>query len=551
MLISISCAKLKTPKHPSETIHFHSGLNVVLGSKDGANSIGKSTALLMIDFAFGGQTYCQSDAVRELGDHEVSFTFLFSNKEYTFFRKTNEPNTVFCKSPDEGVKSIKLEEYTEWLCQKYEMNYLGVSFRNTLSRFFRIYKKSQIDETQPLKIRDAESTPSAISVLLYLFNHYDEISYYQKQLKQAKELYSVFTKAQTFKFIPSSIRNQTEYAAAQEKLYILRLKKEELAASSTTVVDKKVEKEDVENANLASQLKQSLRAARKKLEQKKTDISIVDSNLELGIQPTEADLSSLSQFFPEVNLEKITQIEIFHRKIQTILKEELLSAKSLMENELECLQEEVNQLQDRFSQLKPSLALSDEFLAAYSKLDREITDLEKECKHYNDLQKYNFSKKQATDSLEEHTAILLHEMEKEINAEMEKINNFISNGQENAPILRLIKSNSYTFETPRDSGTGTNYKGLLIYDLSILNLTPLPALAHDSLLFSNISNERLRQLMLLYSSIKNKQIFIAYDRQDNLGPKISTLLNDLAVIKLGPGEDALFGFQWGRRTQAQ
>ena len=33
MLIEISCSKFKTPKHPEETINFHPGLNVVLGSK--------------------------------------------------------------------------------------------------------------------------------------------------------------------------------------------------------------------------------------------------------------------------------------------------------------------------------------------------------------------------------------------------------------------------------------------------------------------------------------------------------------------------------------
>ena len=157
--------------------------------------------------------------------------------------------------------------------------------------------------------------------------------------------------------------------------------------------------------------------------------------------------------------------------------------------------------------------------------------------------------KQAKKTLEEQTTILLHQMEKSINTEMEKINDFISNNEDNAPILRLVKSDSYTFETPRDTGTATNYKGMLIYDLSILKLTPLPALAHDSLLFPNISDEKLRQLLRLYASITDKQIFIAFDRQDNLGPDISNLLNSHAVIKLGPNDEALFGVQWGKKNK--
>lgn len=41
---------------------FHGGLNVVLGEEDGAMSIGKSSSLLAIDFAFGGDTYIKTMA---------------------------------------------------------------------------------------------------------------------------------------------------------------------------------------------------------------------------------------------------------------------------------------------------------------------------------------------------------------------------------------------------------------------------------------------------------------------------------------------------------
>lgn len=56
---------------------FHGGLNVVLGEEDGAMSIGKSSSLLAIDFAFGGDTYIKSDGVRHEGHHTVFFAFEF------------------------------------------------------------------------------------------------------------------------------------------------------------------------------------------------------------------------------------------------------------------------------------------------------------------------------------------------------------------------------------------------------------------------------------------------------------------------------------------
>ena len=38
----------------------------MLGKEDGANSIGKSSAMLAIDFVFGGDTYLKSDGVNTL-----------------------------------------------------------------------------------------------------------------------------------------------------------------------------------------------------------------------------------------------------------------------------------------------------------------------------------------------------------------------------------------------------------------------------------------------------------------------------------------------------
>lgn len=52
MLKRITCDKFKT--QPED---FRPGLNVILGSSDGSNAIGKSTFLLILDFVFGGDNY--------------------------------------------------------------------------------------------------------------------------------------------------------------------------------------------------------------------------------------------------------------------------------------------------------------------------------------------------------------------------------------------------------------------------------------------------------------------------------------------------------------
>ncbi len=76
-------------------IRFKEGLNVILGKEDGENSIGKSSAMLAIDFVLGGNTYIESDGVKHIGNHTIFFTFRFDEKEYYFARNTGDSDKIF------------------------------------------------------------------------------------------------------------------------------------------------------------------------------------------------------------------------------------------------------------------------------------------------------------------------------------------------------------------------------------------------------------------------------------------------------------------------
>ena len=58
MLIEITSPVFKEKGKERPPIRFKEGLNVVLGKEDGENSIGKSSAMLAIDFAFDGNSFC-------------------------------------------------------------------------------------------------------------------------------------------------------------------------------------------------------------------------------------------------------------------------------------------------------------------------------------------------------------------------------------------------------------------------------------------------------------------------------------------------------------
>ena len=97
---------------------------------------------------------------------------------------------------------------------------------------------------------------------------------------------------------------------------------------------------------------------------------------------------------------------------------------------------------------------------------------------------------------------------------MKHFNDSLYTDARKAPRLHLNSYNSYTFETPDDTGTGTNYKGMVLYNLAVLYLMVLPAIAHDSLIPKNISDGAIDGIMKIYAGT-DKQVFIAFDKQDS------------------------------------
>ncbi|MGI6497524.1 MAG: DUF2326 domain-containing protein [Oscillospiraceae bacterium] len=307
----------------------------------------------------------------------------------------------------------------------------------------------------------------------------------------------------------------------------------------------------MEKANQANALIIQMQDARRLANQKENDLHLIDLNMSQGVYPTEADLTSLREFFPEANLQKLIDIERFHNKIQTILQDELESTKARLEEELTPLKQMVEHLEKQAEKIHPSVAFSKEFLAAYTHLDRRIHKLEDENEAFDTRNTLQNEKKQASDRLRLQMETVLKVIETTINRHMSEISDYVSQGKDNPPILGIKEYNSYSFETPKDTGTGTNFKGMLIYDISILNSTALPALAHDSLLFANVSDDTIGQVLSLYAREKQKQIFIAFDRASKYDKATQSIIRENTVLKLDVDQQALFGRKWGRKDTAK
>lgn len=518
MLKEIGCDLFKIGDQPRPPIRFHVGLNTILGSIKGeVVSIGKSTMMPIIDFVFGGNSYVPSDAVKELDPQTTYFTFQFGGTEYRFARRPNDAKTVLVVDENRNLISQPWEigQLTTWLAQQYGMDLPGVSFRNTLSRFFRIYGKNNHNELKRLQTRDV------INILIALLEYYTSIEEFKNQLQNTDDRISAFRAARRYEFISFAVHGMTKYKANVVGIAALEQERSKLAQSDETTVDPA----EVENASERKALNRQLGDIRRAIKAKKDEHHLLDLNFRHGAYPTEAGLAALHEFFPDANLEKIVDVERFHTNIQTILSEELEEAKIEVERKIEEFEVAERDLLSHMDSIPASKAFTDEFLDAYTSLDRGINKIIDENEAFDTRDRLQIEKKQASDRYHEQVENVLAGIEIAINIQMEAINDVVTGGEYNAPKLTLNGYNSYTFETPKNKGTGTNHRSMIIYDLAVIQNTVLPALAHDSMPRPDLSN-----LIRVYNDQIEKQIFISVDKTSECIPEAQAILAATTVL---------------------
>lgn len=213
MLVEISSPAFKAKGQVRPPIIFKEGLNVILGKDDGAMSIGKTSALLAIDFVFGGDTYIKSDGVKKEGHHTIFFAFKFNGVKYYFARNTGAADAIcIC---DEQYKSSDLyytkNEFVDWLKIQYNMDFIGVSFRTILSSFFRIYGKKNTDELNPLQGIPGQNMEKSIATILTLFDKYKNIEEFKSSVTEHKSKLDAYKTARKYHFISDLVGGNKKY----------------------------------------------------------------------------------------------------------------------------------------------------------------------------------------------------------------------------------------------------------------------------------------------------------------------------------------------------
>ena len=541
MLIEIHSPAFKKEGTVRPPIKFTEGLNVVLGKEDGAMSIGKSTALLVVDFVFGGDTYIKSDGVKHEGHHTVFFTFKFDGELFRFARNTADGDVIYiCDEKYQYTdKSYSKAEYTDWLKKKYHMNFAGLSFRTALSSFFRIYGKQNTNELNPLQGIPGQNMDKSISAIVALFDRYKDIEEFKSNVAQHKKKLEAFREARKYNFISDLVGGKKQYEENLGKIRNLEIQLSTLmeeAEKGHTEEDIERNKEKAALTNQRLALEESIRSKQRKLR-------LVNMNLEYGLYPTEADLTALQDFFPEVNIRKLYEIEKYHQKLAKILDAQFADEKAEIEAEIIVLQQQLDVINSQIRELGIVSSISREFLDRHSELKSEISALKTQNDAYLTLKGLQEAKANADEVLKKSIEDILREIEVTLNSKMEEFNDSLFTVKKEPPYVHFNAYNSYRFETPDNTGTGSNYKGMIVYDLAVLFTTALPALAHDSLLFANLSKDAVDGIVRIYASTK-KQIFIAYDKQCDCRPDTQRVLEEHCVLKLSNNNCELYGRSW-------
>ncbi len=557
MLYRIECDKfqMKVDGHmvPRGPITFHDGLNTIVGGNHADNSIGKSTLLLIIDFCFGGNAYVDpkvsnANDPKHVGNHTIKFTMKFDGIEEYYSRNTLRPDEILvCDSNYMPIKDpISLDEYTQHLYEQYHLENSGDSFREVVGRYQRIYLRGNTNEVRPLSYDYETSGSAAVKSLEKLFHVYKFIEDYEAvytEKKKEKDAHKAASDYHLTGNVPSGKRgikeNEEEIDNLKTELQNLQNKEDaDLSSQQNEQIDK------------AAEIKARLKTMRRKRTMLRTQQDAIRENLSGENVLDENDIEDLMEFFPNVNQWKILQVDEFHQKMQKILASEMKEDIQNIEDMISALENDIKVAEEELRATGVPVNISQKFLQQHAELTKKIDELERAN---SERKKWNIVRdetKEALTALQEAREAQLKKIEEQLNQELYSVNEYIYNGENYAPTISFSSTRTgkpdYYYHIPEDTGTGANYRGMIMLDLAMLHITDLPFITHDSLIFKNVEDLPIDEIMELYAK-SPKQIFIAFDKKDAYSQITGEIIQKTKVIELHQDGGELFGWSWAKK----
>lgn len=546
MLKEIFCDQFKENDKVRPAIQLKNGLNIITGEtlsqKDSGNSLGKSTFLLIIDFVFGGDSYYKKSNMPSLvSQHTIFFTFEFDGEAFYFCRKTSDKTHVYkCDDAKNITETLTLKEYTAFLAEKYHIEISDISFREFISPFFRIYKKTSNSPTEPLKDFSAEGNMEQIRKFEKIFGIYQKIKNEadivdRKKAEDSVKTYSKKKNVSLAEFEKVSVKGvQDDIKAINEKIDELKKnQKRNFLELDRATLDKIVT------------LKGEIRKLKRKITIQKMKIHTTHENIGESAPITQDSFELLLQYFPNANIKKLEETEQFHKAISEILREESLNAENELQKELTSFENELQLKQDELYILSGQEDLSASYLQELVSLQTRLEKNMELLKSEEQKQNWQEQAKAAESILKETEYKLILGVQKTLNDELERISQKIL-GEGHITIkldVQEKRNNSFAYSVSAspDDGTSTEYVSCLAFDIAALKNSNLPCICHDSYCISDTKGHRLTGLLNCYNEAKNKQIFISIHKENNLEKEALSVIQENTVLRLYENGGELFG----------
>ena len=365
---------------------------------------------------------------------------------------------------------------------------------------------------------------------------------YEKEKKDERDAYKAAQKYHLVRHITTK-KALKEATAERDKLQAALV---ELLKKN----DREAEQADLSHSDEAAAIKRKLATLRRNRSRLKSQLEALYINIDGHTVITQGDLSDLAHFFPAANIGELQSIEHFHQKLRTVLAAEMAEERTELQTTINAINTEINGLEEQLRSIGITTHISVPFLEKHSELTLQIRDLNDQIRSYQENLDVENAYRDAKNMLKDAQEKELPRIAGEINSQMTRISDAILGPEREAPRLDLKDGKSYTFGTTTNFGTGNNYKNLIIYDLSILTKTSLPAIIHDSFLLTDIGDIPTGRIVKQYLEIAKlgKQVFIALDKTESYGPETDKDLNDNQVLYLSEGGNELFGWSWDKKA---
>ena len=556
MLIEIQCDKFIKHGEIRQPIHFHAGLNTVIGDDNGSNSVGKSTFLMILGFVFGGKDYVNKclDVQENVGEHIINFTFEFDGQLYHFSRSNIDYKHVLCcdenYEPLSEDNEMTLDQYCAFLAEKYGTQVeKDLTWRGVVSRFIRVLKRDTLDEERPLKAAKDEKTEYAIKRYMQLYGKYAPVEAQIKQAKAAEEERDAFKKSSDYKHIRAA-KNKTEYEDNEKRINALKTQEQELAEQS----NKGLLDLDSFQARHLSELDDQLLKYRRERARVQIQLNAIRREMTEGKKSIKKTYSDLQRFFPGVDFQTIESIESFHKQLAKVLGDEFKETEKDLATAYVMLGNEIARILKEVEEIKKIPNVSEAILKEYAKITTELNNLIDANKNYDRMNELNDLVAEYAETRDKVIRNQLLSIETMVNQKMREISvHLLRDEQHMSPVLRMEKLNRYTFNTPNDGGTGAQYRGVITFDLANMDLSPLPFIIHDMQMLLHIEKKVFAEIIKAYDEQKasGKQVFIAFDRLDKYDTETQETMNTNCVLELSPGGNELFGRAWNKETELE